>query len=300
MAATMASLLKGSESLRILDFGSGAGVFARRMADLGFTNVVAYDPFSHPVRPAGLFDLVTAIEVVEHTPRPVETFFEMASFTKDTGALIVGQTLQPANIGELKCNWWYTAPRNGHVSTYSIKTFAMIGKKLGLDVRARSESVGLFGFARPSLLPNLAEVMDRLGPRYAVNVLEASGRGADPAKWHGVEKGDVQFRWTAGDRVAWDRKLTQGRNRIEVPFLMEIMPGYARQCRLAVERAELPTSIVDGRLVAELDVTDPSGAVSVELIMPAPVSPESLGRAPDRRNLGLAIPVASPDIDMPL
>ena len=54
----MAGLLGGLGGVRILDYGSGGGVFAAAMAKHGFEAVEEYDPFSHPERPAGKFDVV--------------------------------------------------------------------------------------------------------------------------------------------------------------------------------------------------------------------------------------------------
>ena len=70
----------------------------------------------------------------------------MKNFTASNGAVFVGQTVQPANIEEIKGAWWYLAPRNGHVSTYSDFTFFVIDKKLGLLYRRNYRLGGNFVF----------------------------------------------------------------------------------------------------------------------------------------------------------
>ncbi len=66
----MAEKLATWRKLDILDYGSGSGAFAERMAKYGFANITNYDPFSSPARPAGKFSLITCFEVIEHTVSP--------------------------------------------------------------------------------------------------------------------------------------------------------------------------------------------------------------------------------------
>jgi len=128
----LSELLRGFENLRILDYGSGSGTFARCMSDKSFCRVEQYDPFSHPNRPAGTFAIVVCYEVIEHSTSPLGTLSDMSSLLDDDGCMIVGQTLQPHDINLLRANWWYCAPRNGHCSTYTGRTLAKLCGQLGL------------------------------------------------------------------------------------------------------------------------------------------------------------------------
>lgn len=293
-AKEMAKLLDGCQGLHILDYGSGSGNFSKNMKEFGFASVASYDPFSSPIRPDGLFDLVTAFEVVEHSPNPVQTFAEMRDFTAADGAVLVGQTVQPANIEEIRGAWWYLAPRNGHVSTYGDFTFSVIAKKLGLLYRRHYHLGGIFAFTRGSLPAALATAMARIGPNFSVCILGAPDgevRAFDPwdklEPWHD----GVRFRWTGRDNVVWDRcNLEAGVNRIEVPFVMEIAEGFARRCWLSVSGRELPTTVDGKSVVAEVSLPT-RGVYTVSLRTPPPLSPRQMGRGPDPRSLGLAVAV---------
>jgi hypothetical protein len=160
-ASHIAELLRGCESAGILDYGSGSGLFAKAMKTHGFTEIVGHDPFSEPERPTGLFQIITCFEVVEHAVRPLTIFEDMLSVLASDGAIIVGTGLQPANIGEIRCNWWYIAPRNGHVSVYAQETFTRIAEKLGLTLGIGS---GLCSFSRPTVSSAIHAALDRIGP----------------------------------------------------------------------------------------------------------------------------------------
>ncbi len=131
VAERMAKMLAGYKDARILDYGSGRGVWVQQMREHGFAHVDGYDPFAQPVRPEGRYDLITCLEVIEHSPRPVETLAEMAELLTDDGCILLGESLQPNNIFEARCSWWYAAPRNGHCSTFADRTLAYLAKGRG-------------------------------------------------------------------------------------------------------------------------------------------------------------------------
>src|SRR5262249_24894106 len=124
-AAAMASRLSGLENLRILDYGSGAGLFAEQLRNRGLHNVVSYDPFSNPGRPLGQYDLITCFEVLEHAAAPLATISDIASFLHPTGCAIFSTGIQPPDINVTRAGWWYVAPRNGHASIYTLAALAL-------------------------------------------------------------------------------------------------------------------------------------------------------------------------------
>ena len=130
------------KDVRVLDYGAGSGVFAGAMNARGY-NVASYDPFSSPAMPDGLFDAVTAFEVVEHSPRPLETFEAMLGCMGERKIMIVGQSLQPSDFMIIRGNWWYIAPRNGHCTTYSETSFRHLAELFGLTYAFNSGYVGL-------------------------------------------------------------------------------------------------------------------------------------------------------------
>jgi SAM-dependent methyltransferase len=90
---------------RLLDFGCGAGAFARYMAERGY-ETVGLEPVSlgAPRRlgsltllrqpldgggDIGQFDVITLWQVLEHLPRPVETLRALARHLKPDGAMVI-------------------------------------------------------------------------------------------------------------------------------------------------------------------------------------------------------------------
>ena len=55
VAAAMAEKLRDCRTARILDYGSGSGVFAERMQGLGFSQAESYDPLLEPRASKGRF-----------------------------------------------------------------------------------------------------------------------------------------------------------------------------------------------------------------------------------------------------
>lgn len=128
-------------SIQILDYGGGAGLFAARLREQGFS-ATTYDPFSsfHEL-PSQKFDLVTSFEVMEHVPSPQETVAAMMSLLKTPGALLFSTLVQPANFDSIGLNWWYASPRNGHISLYSTQSLAVLFKPYGVTVASFSEDL---------------------------------------------------------------------------------------------------------------------------------------------------------------
>lgn len=117
--------------LRILDYGGGDGRLARALTGLGFPHVETWDPFYATDPPEGRFDLVTAFEVMEHSPTPRETLSQMLDFMAPGGMLFFSTLLQPEPAPRLE-DWWYAAPRNGHVSLYTRPALRALADSLGV------------------------------------------------------------------------------------------------------------------------------------------------------------------------
>jgi len=123
-AKSISELLSANKNIHILDYGGGQGGFAEILKESGFTNVDTYDPFygSDSVKPEKRYDCITCLEVAEHSIEPRETFKDIFSLLKDDGIVMLATLIQPETINEIGVNWWYIAPRNGHVSIYSMKS----------------------------------------------------------------------------------------------------------------------------------------------------------------------------------
>ena len=262
---------------------------ADELRRLGFTAVECYDPMLHAIRPGGPFDLVTAIEVAEHSVAPLDFFAEMRGFMKPAGALLFTTALQPPNIRTVKAGWWYIAPRNGHVSVFSENALGLVADRLGLDFGM----AGNFHLFRPQGCAGIAEGFASPAKRAPPLLpLLAPAEGSWPG-WHDPEDGiEGRFRWTASDRIVWPTGPVAGLRRVAIPLLMEISEGFAAGCRIAQGGREVPVSVVETPFARELrcDIElDPAEGGEIALLTPPPLRPIDLRGVPDTRPLGLAI-----------
>lgn len=301
-ADAMSRRLAGLKHLRILDYGSGSGVFADRLRTHGFENVTSYDPFSSPARPSGQFDVITCFEVLEHTPAPQATLVDIASLVDPSGCVIFSTAIQPPTIGEIRANWWYVAPRNGHVSIYSLNALARLGQGVGLLLH-----VGPGGTAFASKAPGSQQTSSLIGRPLQFFQLTAPNRGdAIPEEqnksWHGPEgSGAGSFRWTREAEIVWRvhaQPFQPCELLISIPIQNEIQAGFASRCQLEVGRKSALLVRDVNVLTASLSIQEPVEAL-VKLVTPPPLRPCDLGPKTDSRPLGLAIstePVAPDDL----
>jgi hypothetical protein len=287
MASTIAELLRGCESARILDYGSGSGVFVEAMKTRGFADVASYDPFSQPERPRGPFEILTCFEVVEHSVSPLTVFEHMLSLLGPDGAIIIGTGLQPTNISEIRCNWWYIAPRNGHVSIYAQETFVRIAEKFDLTLRIGN---GLYAFSRLAILPEVQAALDHIGPTFNGVIRFGAPENDDPL-WNQREiAGQTPFRWTnSSEIVLSSRQFRSGITQIRIPYLMQIVPGFAQDSRVFLGANPLPTETSSNHIVATVTLAQAT-LETVRLVTPPLRVPQEWGN-PDGRTLGLGIPI---------
>ncbi len=281
MARHAAGLLAGHENARILDYGAGLGLFAKGLASHGFRHVESYDPFSIPRRPAGHFDIITCNEVIEHTPSPLAALEDMRALLGPDGCLLLGECLQPPDIGEIRCNWWYVAPRNGHASTFSDRTFAVIATRLGMMFHRGPDTQHAL-----SLRPDgpFAALADRCGPSLMSARLCAPDH-AEAAGWGGLEDAPPrQFRWTLSNAVTWRVEIPLWRPacfQARIPIAHESRPDFLAGCRIEINGQPIATIVRDRQILAEADGV-PCGPAEITLRTP------DLTRTSDRA-IGIAI-----------
>ena len=123
-----------------LDYGSGSGRLAELLRERGW-NSSAYDPFVPGAlvpTPGQRFGLITAYEVFEH----VADLQALTHFLRDhlapDGLLVFSTLLSDGAIQPGKrLDWWYAAPRNGHISLFSQKSLMLVLQQCGMAGYAR-------------------------------------------------------------------------------------------------------------------------------------------------------------------
>ena len=84
--------------------------------------------------PIGTFGLVTAFEVFEHTPAPIETLREIVRFCDATEPLIFFSTYTIDALPPRNMDFWYLAPRNGHITVHTEASLQALFASMDLRV----------------------------------------------------------------------------------------------------------------------------------------------------------------------
>ncbi len=289
MAESLARRFDMQRDLAILDYGSGSGEMAKRLAALGFTNIECFDVFSQPNRPQRKFDIVTAIEVVEHSIDPIATFKEMQSFLSPDGAIIFTTGILPADIETIKANWWYISPRNGHASIFSSAALCRVAEGLGL---AYYPGPGLHAFKPQQISPAVAYATRDMTQQMVFLTLRSPHMPADSdATWNAAEESG--YRWSRQPVITWPVALEApaARLHIDIPFAMEVTQGFAANCqvRVAGQVSDVKVENRAGHRVISSVVSTNEAINKIELLTPPTLRPSDLRASTDQRDLGLAV-----------
>jgi len=286
-ADDFARRLAGCEQASILDYGSGAGVFVDRMRDCGFRHVEAYDPFSSPRRPEGEFDIITSFEVIEHSPDPLGTLQDMRSLLRHDGCILFSQTVQPPEILSIRGNWWYLAPRNGHVSTFTEEALFELARRKDF-VLHKGDTVYGFASRLPSSFAKFA--VERIGPSLAVLRLLAPLASlhsviAFPSPqdifWHPADATEIwHYRWTGEKTIWWDAQWPETEVlQVRIPVVQERAPGFAAACEIEFAGIRQRVKQDRGEIVAEFATHGlSSGSIALHLPQWGEGSAKSSGR----------------------
>lgn len=133
-------------AIRHLDYGGGNGVLSGELFAAGWDST-SYDPFvDGPLRAdLGRFNLVTSFEVFEHVPDVNHLVTTLASLVDDDGMVLFSTLLSDGIIARnQRIQWWYASPRNGHISLFSRRSLALLGKKEGFELVSFSPNLHAF------------------------------------------------------------------------------------------------------------------------------------------------------------
>jgi hypothetical protein len=85
--------------------------------------------------------VVTAFEVVEHTAYPTLLFQDALSFLAPQGVLLFTTAIQNRKLDR---DWWYIAPRNGHISIHSYDSLQRLAAALGATCLSLDDTMHMF------------------------------------------------------------------------------------------------------------------------------------------------------------
>lgn len=149
---------EGCRGLDVLDYGGGDGALTALLRSEHGMNAEVYDPFNPAcdIPPHRLFPLITCFEVLEHTPDPRATIFEIAGLVQSDGVVVFSTLLQPADFVQQGLGWWYVAPRNGHVTLYSKQALQALWAELGFQLISYGDNVHIAYRTLPDFARRLA------------------------------------------------------------------------------------------------------------------------------------------------
>src|SRR5262249_16780207 len=148
----------------------------------------------------------------------------------------------------------------------------------------------LYAFSRRTVSPVICAILDHIGPIFN-RVIRLGAPTQDDASWNGREiSGSTPFRWTNSSEVVWPIcRFQPGTMQIRIPYLMEIVRGFAQGSRILLGAKPLPTEVSYDCIAATVMLAQAT-AEAVRLVTPPVHTPQEWG-TPDCRTLGLAIPI---------
>lgn len=132
-----------------LDYGGGIGGLSDAL-NLEGIKYESFDPFGRDAknRLDKKYSIISAFEVMEHLTSPLHTFDAMVKMlNQERGLLLVStQLTSPAMKSGQLINSWYAAPRNGHISLFSIETMNYLANKYKLDYKRIGRGLHIFSY----------------------------------------------------------------------------------------------------------------------------------------------------------
>ena len=119
---------------KFIDYGGGTGLFVRMMRDYGLDfywrdlyckNIFALG-FEADSSSGLEYELLTAFEVMEHLPEPVQ---EIERMLKMSGNILFTTLPLPAKTPKLDKWWYYSLDYGQHISFYSVKSLSVLAER---------------------------------------------------------------------------------------------------------------------------------------------------------------------------
>jgi len=147
-AAMVAALFwREKDTLKVLDFGGGRGVFAAELTRSGF-RADSLDAYHEPGAKRDTdYDLITSFEVIEHVPHGGQYAWlvQLKAHLKASpeAKVLIGTELMDGQ----EFSWFFVSPRNGHITIHTKRSFSILCERAGLTWQPISRSVNLLNLA---------------------------------------------------------------------------------------------------------------------------------------------------------
>lgn len=110
---------------------------------------MSYDPFPRndsDMNTFGQFNLITAFEVFEHVPDPQVLMNNLDKLLQSGESLVFFSTaISDGHINaHERLNWWYVAPRNGHIGIFSTKSLQALATRYHFTYKPMGRSFHVF------------------------------------------------------------------------------------------------------------------------------------------------------------
>lgn len=149
------------QQIRHLDYGGGNGQLSALLRESGWQSI-SYDPFSDrdvDLAHLGRFDLITSFEVFEHVPDPKALMRTLSSLLEPVGLILFSTLVSDGHLQRnRRLDWWYAAPRNGHISLYSTESLNRLASEHDLLMASFSPNLHLLSKEIPIWAQHLIRI----------------------------------------------------------------------------------------------------------------------------------------------
>ena len=112
----------------------------------------AYDPFDSAgikLSDLGKYDLITAYEMFEHAADVQQLMAQIKMLLVQDGIVLFSTVLSDGQIKpNARLDWWYAAPRNGHISLFSRQSLSLLAQQHGFHLESSSDNFHVL-FTKP-------------------------------------------------------------------------------------------------------------------------------------------------------